>query len=680
MVAQLSNEYLNGNKFVGMAKLSAMDGSIISLVNPSVEVTHGSQIISHTSTRNSAGGFVNVGTRNGSVSLIAFDSCLENDCLESEDYILTPLSVNVASVNLSQVIPTDPVPSSPLSQSVNLTITPGACLTCTDVITVNLEDFCIGIPGMIEPFLNGFELEEASAVSWTFSNGDASTELNPTLIFQSAGIISYSLDITTLNGCAYTFNGTIEVLDVPPVPDIPAELQFCEGESATLDFSVFSEFVEILDTEGNQVSGFFTFSNPGTYTFSFISPCTTYVETVDVQLFEIPALLPMFPSDFCADEIIQFSILNWASIAGVADLNINLGNGESFQVTNPSIQTAYAAPGSYTVEVSGTISGCEVNQSTQLTIVAPLNFELPNALSFCTSESITVEFANLGFPVQNSAGQTIASFSTSTAGTYIFTAQNACGVVSYALTVNEVVFSPEPFNLNAQLCPMSDTLEIGFKEDSFLYQWSTGTDSHVILVSEAGNYSAVVSDATGTCSLDFLFVVSAIEPNSTLIFPEPDITLCEEGSRTVTPPFVGVPYTFSDGTSGYNFYVGQSGVFTASYSDFCYTYQEQLSVSIEPCLCPVFVPNVFSPNSDGINDIFKATADCPLLEFRMVIFNRWGREVFESKDINFGWNGSSPNRDFYGSDGVYYYLIYYGQTLDGVFFPGELAGHVTLLK
>ncbi|MGQ1890779.1 gliding motility-associated C-terminal domain-containing protein [Thermophagus sp. OGC60D27] len=63
------------------------------------------------------------------------------------------------------------------------------------------------------------------------------------------------------------------------------------------------------------------------------------------------------------------------------------------------------------------------------------------------------------------------------------------------------------------------------------------------------------------------------------------------------------------------------------------------------------VPNVFTPNGDGINDEFRV-AYKSLKKFEMVVFNRWGRKVFESKDPAVGWDGSGQ------APGVYYYYIY----------------------
>ena len=69
----------------------------------------------------------------------------------------------------------------------------------------------------------------------------------------------------------------------------------------------------------------------------------------------------------------------------------------------------------------------------------------------------------------------------------------------------------------------------------------------------------------------------------------------------------------------------------------------------------VFVPSAFSPNGDGINDIFHVTARklITLQEFK--IMNRWGQQIFETRDISKGWDGNFKGK--MQDPGVYYYMI-----------------------
>jgi len=57
-----------------------------------------------------------------------------------------------------------------------------------------------------------------------------------------------------------------------------------------------------------------------------------------------------------------------------------------------------------------------------------------------------------------------------------------------------------------------------------------------------------------------------------------------------------------------------------------------------------FMPNVLSPNNNGLNDEFKVTGLYKNIIFKMNIFDRWGRMIFGSDDIDKGWNGNSKGQ------------------------------------
>ena len=68
----------------------------------------------------------------------------------------------------------------------------------------------------------------------------------------------------------------------------------------------------------------------------------------------------------------------------------------------------------------------------------------------------------------------------------------------------------------------------------------------------------------------------------------------------------------------------------------------------------VEVPNVFTPNGDGVNDVFQVKA-WSVTEFHAVVLNRWGRKVFEWSDPDAGWDGRINGK--YASPGTYYYIV-----------------------
>ncbi len=68
------------------------------------------------------------------------------------------------------------------------------------------------------------------------------------------------------------------------------------------------------------------------------------------------------------------------------------------------------------------------------------------------------------------------------------------------------------------------------------------------------------------------------------------------------------------------------------------------------------MPNAFSPNGDGINDVYKAKSGYQsLVEFHATIFNRWGQKLFEWDDPAQGWDGKFKGKDV--KQGVYFVVV-----------------------
>jgi gliding motility-associated-like protein len=108
----------------------------------------------------------------------------------------------------------------------------------------------------------------------------------------------------------------------------------------------------------------------------------------------------------------------------------------------------------------------------------------------------------------------------------------------------------------------------------------------------------------------------------------------------------------------------------------------------------VYVPNSFTPNGDEFNNVFLPVISTgrEISDYELLIFNRWGEVIFESHDINIGWDGTyGPRIDLningepivsqhgkMAQDGVYIW------TLNVVFkdkgIPIKEQGHVNLLR
>jgi gliding motility-associated-like protein len=103
------------------------------------------------------------------------------------------------------------------------------------------------------------------------------------------------------------------------------------------------------------------------------------------------------------------------------------------------------------------------------------------------------------------------------------------------------------------------------------------------------------------------------------------------------------------------------------------------TIRFDNCCVP-FIPNAFTPNNDGVNDFFfpRKFLSRGVTSFRMSIYNRWGEIIFESRDLQEGWDGTYPY-----DNGVVLYGIY-TWSIDFKLKKNDeqriLTGHLNVLK
>ncbi len=91
----------------------------------------------------------------------------------------------------------------------------------------------------------------------------------------------------------------------------------------------------------------------------------------------------------------------------------------------------------------------------------------------------------------------------------------------------------------------------------------------------------------------------------------------------------------------------------------------------------IWIPNSFTPNGDGLNDVFKAESLSEVSDFNLYIYNRWGQLVFESNNVNIGWDGKFSGEE--AQQGVYTWVLTY-QSDHNRKIVSRKNGQVTLLR
>lgn len=155
---------------------------------------------------------------------------------------------------------------------------------------------------------------------------------------------------------------------------------------------------------------------------------------------------------------------------------------------------------------------------------------------------------------------------------------------------------------------------------------------------------------------------SLVNLNLAFTAPEPDLgldsTLCDGLVRLLSPGNFE-SYLWKNGSTEKVIIANQPDEYWVQVWDSinCTAYD---TILLEPCIL-IQIPSAFSPNNDQINDVFKPTYELQsqLHFYEMLIFNRWGERIFQSSEIDFGWDGRHQNE--FVKSGLYNFIIYYQQ-------------------
>lgn len=141
-----------------------------------------------------------------------------------------------------------------------------------------------------------------------------------------------------------------------------------------------------------------------------------------------------------------------------------------------------------------------------------------------------------------------------------------------------------------------------------------------------------------------------------------DTLVCLPNSCTldVSVPYSGTSYEWADGNrqSERNFNSGGTHTVTLIDEMGC-SQAHTITIQIEDCPIEVDFPNVFTPNGDGVNDLFIGRSLEQMENFEMSIFNSWGLSVYKYKGDpqQMEWNGRMHNRGSDVPDGAYFWII-----------------------
>ena len=501
--------------------------------------------------------------------------------------------------------------------------------------------------------------------SWNLGDGTHTNTLNPfTHLYPAAGTYTITLITDTNSACSDTLKKIITIPS-PPTSNFSATTASCSMNSTFLNSSVGATTYTWLFGDGNtsQLSNpVYSYLAAGQYTVSLVASSAIGCNDTSQQIINInsvPQAQFTFTTNNCNSSI---AITNTSTNASVFGWDFGDGN----QSTSISPNHIYSSSGTYSVTlVASSLGGC--TDTLEKTVI----LQNPKPLSVFTT-SATVCVGNSSF-VNNSInaqaynwnfgdGSSISTAFSPThsytlAGTYtaqLIAINQTCSKYDTSYQTINVLSTPiVHLGNDTSICTGGGVaFDLNAGNAGASYNWSNGLTTQTIPVSSPGSYWVQVTVA-GCSSGDTINIFS---PHFTL---GNDSMFCGKENIEIKPKNLNIipnKYLWSTGDNTPTLLVTEEGMYWLQISEGNCIVRDTINVIGGNESSLLWVPNTFTPNEDGLNEIFKPTGT-DIIQFDMKIFNRWGEKIFESNDFNVGWNGTYKGQT--AETATYVWLINY---------------------
>lgn len=460
---------------------------------------------------------------------------------------------------------------------------------------------------------------------WEFSPTDKPTGQNQTQTYPSPGTYNVRLKTTTLDGCLSDTTKQVEILAKPVVDVVQASVAACVGESAT--FQVLNPQSGITYNWYDAATGGNLLGTGPTFNATNLNPPVSFwVEGVNVNCaslvrkqVDVTLTSPLSPVVVTVQSATANSVtFTWTGVTGANSYEASVDGGLTFvPVTGPGL--------------THTVTGLGTLQSVSVIIKA---------------------IGSNSCQVSNSSSA------------------NGCSNSAAAVVAN-----------NVQVClNTSATFNVLSPESGITYNWYNAATGGVSLhtgatftspaVTGTTSYYVEQSNTTSGCVGSVRTQVTA-----TLLpaLPNPAVSVDSTGINFVTfqwNPVTGAATYEVSLDNGATWITPSSGATGLSHTVTGLTPAQEVTIQVRAtgvisCLTSIgtgtgradidqiFIPNTFTPNADGKNDVLMVYANI-IQSMVFTVYNQWGEKLYETRSQNQGWDGSYKGKQ--QPVGVYLYV------------------------
>ncbi len=545
----------------------------------------------------------------------------------------------------------------------NFTVTVTNIDGCTAVsaqqqVTVNSASVTISATGPTVFCPNSqVTLQASNGASFLWSNGATTQSIT---VNQNG---NYQVTITDPNSCTAVSNIINTLVSLPAAVITPSgPTTICPNTTVTLSANTGSSYLWSNGSTDQSIS----VGQNGTFSAIVTDSigCQATSNTLNV-IVSIPqaVITPAGPTTFCDGDAVTLQ-----ANSGTAYQWSTGGNGQSVTISQA---------GTYTVEVTDT-AGCK-ESSAPITVTVLYATATATPLGptvFCEGDAVSIT-ANAGLAYVWNSGATTQTIEALTSGNYFVTVtnNNGCTAVSSAIYVDVHAYPVIKFQSDTSL--ICETLKVKFTNQSVFeagstFSWNFGDGATSVekdpfhYYSTAGSYAVIltITSPVGCVSSDTVDITVTYYPPPVARFKaDPNYTTLVNSRIQFTDMSANAVrwyWNFGDGsTSGDpspSHYYSAEGNYKVtlrihSLADCVDEYSEEVYVA------PFFIPNSFTPNKDGKNEVFfDAGHIVDVDKYEMLIWNRWGQLVFRTGSYQEPWSGIDQNGGE-SPEGMYVYQI-----------------------
>ncbi|MFT5600549.1 MAG: gliding motility-associated-like protein [Flavobacteriales bacterium] len=496
--------------------------------------------------------------------------------------------------------------------------------------------------------------------------------------------------------------------DVPPLGCSPFNVNFTNTSLSQANTSFLWDFGD--NTTGTTENPSHTYTSPGTYEITLIinDPATcNFGDTIQKEIIVLgDTAYSLVDINICPGDIEQIGI------APQSDPSITYTWTPTNDLSSDTISNPFANPGittNYQLLIS---NGVCTDTVTQSVIVNTPILNVGNDTTLCDNSQVVTLTANsmgtstnyqwsssnqfldtLNSPITDNS-ITVSPNQTTTY--FVEINNNGCytndsvmvDIASGQLILSpfEVICEGDSALITATNLSASETFTFDWSPDSDILSgdgtdsiWVNPTSAQMFYMNAISSIGCTIEDSVfiGVDNLPSLAISVTANPDTIYAGNFSQLNALPSGYSYIWTPSLSLnDNTLQSPTATPDFTTTYSVTISGSGGSNCLK-EGEVTVFVKEVVCgqpDVFVPNAFTPNSDGKNDVLRVRGNN--IEFTLFrVYDRWGELVFETNDQSIGWDGTFKEKDCDPAVFVYY--------LDGVCIDGEeflMKGNVSLIR